>query len=91
MQILLKSELRNLAPHYSVSSGPFGEKYLDSARNRTAIPLLSSLEVIVVATVLQPQNRPHSSVISQPRLEWGFVLPTVLPHDARTVKQIKWV
>jgi len=71
------------------SSGPFGEKYLDPARNRTAIPLLSRLEVIVVATVLQPHNRPHRSVICQTRLEWGFVLPTALSHDARIVKQLE--
>ena len=44
--------------------------------------------LIVVVTVLQPQNRPHRRVFSQPILEWGFVLPTVLPHDARTIKQI---
>jgi len=87
-QIFLKSGLRNLAPSYSVSSGLFGEKCLGPARNRTAISLLSSLDVIVV-TVLQPHNRPHRRVICQPRLEWGFVLPTALPHDARTVKQIE--
>jgi hypothetical protein len=43
---------------------------------------------LVVVTVLQPQNRPHRRVFSQLRLEWGFVLPTVLLHDARTIKQI---